>query len=126
VKQAGRYKFSRGRAEELSEAEAKAKAPDFLAEELKARVAAGPVKFRMIVQLPNAGDSTGSIARLARGSQDDRTRHNQHHPWSLTARRRRKGWCFSDESNGRNQLSDDPFPLCDRPSTRSFARRQQQ
>jgi catalase len=59
VKQAGRYKFlPMDGQKNLSEAEAKGKPDNFLAEELEARVAAGPVKFRMIVQLPNAGDPT--------------------------------------------------------------------
>jgi catalase len=42
----------------LSAADAKAKAPDFLIEELKTRLANGPVKFRLVAQLPNAGDAT--------------------------------------------------------------------
>jgi catalase len=59
AKQAGRYKFFPVDGQKnLTEAEAKAKSDNFLSEELKARVAAGPVEFRMIVQLPNAGDPT--------------------------------------------------------------------
>ena len=59
VKQAGRYQFLPVAGQKsLSEAEAKAKPPNFLVEELKSRLAAGPVRFRMIVQLPNAGDPT--------------------------------------------------------------------
>jgi len=59
VKQPGRYKFLPVAGQKnLSETEAKAKSDNFLAEELKARVATGPVEFRMIVQLPNAGDPT--------------------------------------------------------------------
>jgi catalase len=59
VKQAGRYQILpvAGR-QNLSEADAKAKLPNFLAEELKTRLASGPVQFRMIVQLPNTGDPT--------------------------------------------------------------------
>jgi catalase len=59
VKQAGRYKILPVAGQRmLSEADAKTKSPDFLAEELKTRLANGPVQFRMIVQLPNAGDPT--------------------------------------------------------------------
>ena len=32
--------------------------PNFLSEELKARLAKGPVKFRLVVQLADVGDST--------------------------------------------------------------------
>lgn len=59
VKQAGRYKLLPVAGQQnLSEADAKAKSPNFLAEELKSRLASGPVQFRMVVQLPNAGDPT--------------------------------------------------------------------
>jgi catalase len=59
VRQPGRFKIIpvAGIAH-LSETEAKTKSPDFLVEDLKAKVAASPVKFRLIVQLPNAGDVT--------------------------------------------------------------------
>jgi len=59
VKQAGRYKFLPvAGLQNLSEAEAKTKSPNFLVEELKTRLAKGPVQYRMIVQLPNPGDPT--------------------------------------------------------------------
>jgi catalase len=59
VKQAGRYKLLPAAGlEDLSEAEAKAKSPNFLVEELKTRLSKGPIQYRMIVQLPNAGDPT--------------------------------------------------------------------
>ena len=59
VKQAGRYKILPVAGQHnLSEAEAKTKSPNFLVEELKTRLTTGPVKFRLIVQLPNAGDPT--------------------------------------------------------------------
>jgi len=59
VKQAGRYKILPVAGQHnLSEAEAKTKAPNFLVDELKTRLAGAPVKFRLIVQLPNAGDPT--------------------------------------------------------------------
>jgi catalase len=63
AKQAGRYKFLPVAGQKsLSEAEAKTKPDNFLADELKARLATGPVKFRMIVQLPNAGDPTNDAS----------------------------------------------------------------
>ena len=59
VKQAGRYKLLPVAGQQnLSAADANAKAANFLAEELKTRLASGPVQFRMMVQLPNAGDPT--------------------------------------------------------------------
>ena len=59
VKQAGRYKILPVAGQhDLSDAEAKAKSPNFLAEELRTRLTSVPIKFRLIVQLPNAGDPT--------------------------------------------------------------------
>jgi len=59
VKQAGRYQIIpvAGR-KDLSEAEAKARSADYLIQDLKTRLAAGPIQFRLVVQLPNAGDPT--------------------------------------------------------------------
>jgi catalase len=57
TKQAGRYQILPVAGEHyLSAAEAKAAAPNFLPDELRARLRAGQVKFRLVVQLPNAGD----------------------------------------------------------------------
>jgi len=63
VKQAGRYQFLpvAGR-RDLSDAEAGAKSRDFLAEELRTRFARGPVEFRLVVQLANAGDPTNDAS----------------------------------------------------------------
>ncbi len=59
LKQAGRYKILPVAGQHnLSDAEAKTRSPDFLVEELKTRLTTGPMKFRLIVQLPNAGDPT--------------------------------------------------------------------
>jgi catalase len=59
VKQAGRYKILPVAGQQnLSDTEAKAKAADFLVQDLKTRLAAGPVTFRLVVQLPNVGDPT--------------------------------------------------------------------
>ena len=59
VKQAGRYKILPVAGQhDLSEAEATTKSPNFLAEELETRLKSGPVKFRLVVQLPKPGDPT--------------------------------------------------------------------
>jgi catalase len=59
MKQAGRYKFLPVAGQHsLSEAEAKTQSPNFLIEELKTRLTSGPIQFRMIAQLPDAGDPT--------------------------------------------------------------------
>ncbi len=58
-KQAGRYKILPVAGQKnLSEDEAKAKDANFLSEDLKKRLADGPVKYRLVVQLPNPGDAT--------------------------------------------------------------------
>jgi catalase len=59
VKQPGRYKIIpfAGR-HDLSEAEAKDKSTNFLFDDLKTQLAAEPIKFHLIVQLPNSGDAT--------------------------------------------------------------------
>jgi catalase len=59
VKQVGRYKILPAAGQhDLSDAEAKDKPANFLFDDLKARLANGPVKFHLVVQLPNAGDPT--------------------------------------------------------------------
>jgi catalase len=59
VKQAGRYKILPVAGQhDLSDAEAKAKSANFLGEELATRLKAGPIKFSLVVQLPNPGDPT--------------------------------------------------------------------
>lgn len=59
VKQAGRYKILPVAGQHhLSAAEAKTKSANFLAEDLRSRLKAGPVKFRLVVQLANPGDPT--------------------------------------------------------------------
>jgi catalase len=59
VKQAGRYKILPVAGQRnLSDAEAKTKSANFLAEDLRTRLKTGPVKFRLVVQLANPGDPT--------------------------------------------------------------------
>lgn len=59
TKQPGRYQIlpAAGR-HDLTPDEAKAKSPNFLIDDLKARVAKGLVEYRLAVQLPNPGDAT--------------------------------------------------------------------
>ena len=59
TKQAGRYQILPVAGQRhLSDAEGKAKTPDFLIDELRARLAHEPVTFRLLLQLPNSGDAT--------------------------------------------------------------------
>jgi catalase len=59
AKQAGRYKILPIAGQHsLSDADAKTKSANFLDEEIEARLKAGPVKFRLVVQLANPGDPT--------------------------------------------------------------------
>ena len=59
VRQAGRYQILPAAGQHnLGDAEAKTRPADFLVDELKKRLASGPVMFRLVVQLPNAGDPT--------------------------------------------------------------------
>jgi hypothetical protein len=44
--------------QDLSDADAKATSPNFLVDEPQTRLAQGPAKFRLVVQLPDAGDPT--------------------------------------------------------------------
>jgi catalase len=60
-KQAGRYQIVPVAGPQYldpAEVAARAKSPDFLAEELKGRLARGPVKFRLLLQLAEPGDNT--------------------------------------------------------------------
>jgi catalase len=59
VSQYGRYRILPvAGSEYLDDAAAAAKTPDFLFDELKERVAKGPVKYRIVVQLAKDGDTT--------------------------------------------------------------------
>jgi catalase len=59
VRQAGRYKIIPVLGQhDLSDAEAKGKSADYLFDDLKAKLAKGPIEYHLIVQLPNAGDAT--------------------------------------------------------------------
>jgi catalase len=62
-KKAGRYQILPVAGQHyVADADAKTLSPDFLAPELTARLAKAPVTFRLIVQLPNAGDPTNDAS----------------------------------------------------------------
>jgi catalase len=48
----------------LDDAAVASKSPDFLFDELKARLAKGPVKFRLVAQLPGPGDPTNDSSMV--------------------------------------------------------------
>lgn len=59
AKQTGRYQILPvGGAKFFDEATAKTKSATYLTDELKTRLAQGPAKFRLVLQLPSAGDKT--------------------------------------------------------------------
>lgn len=59
VKQAVRYQIIPFAGQhDLSDEEAKTKPEGFLFDDLKTRLAAGPIQYHLVVQLPNAGDPT--------------------------------------------------------------------
>jgi catalase len=58
-KQAGRYQILPAAGQHyFSDADAKASSPNFLMDEIGARLAKQPAKFRLVLQLPDAGDTT--------------------------------------------------------------------
>jgi catalase len=130
VKQAGRYQILPAAGlHNLSDADAKAKPADFLADELRARLKTGPVKYRMVVQLANPGDPTndGSIVWPA----DRRT--IELGTVSITAvdadsdAAQKALVFFPTTLTDGIELSDDPLPsLRTSVYALSFARRQQQ
>ena len=59
TRQVGRYQIRPVAGErDLTDAEASGKPSNFLIDDLKTRLAAGPVEFRLVVQIPNPGDAT--------------------------------------------------------------------
>lgn len=59
VKQAFRYQILPAEGSHfLNDADAKAKPADYLFDDVRARLPKQPIKFRLVAQLPNAGDST--------------------------------------------------------------------
>jgi len=129
VKQAGRYKFLPvAGLQNLNEADAKAKPPNFLMDELKTRLARGPIQYRVIVQLPNAGDPTNDPSLV--WPEDRKTVDvgllsiTSVVPDSDTAQKTLV--FFPTNLTDGIELSDDPFPaLRTSVYALSFARRQQ-
>lgn len=129
MKRAGRYQFLPAAGQQtLSAADAKTKGPNFLDEELKARLATGPIQYRMIVQLANAGDPTNDPSLVW---PDDRKTVevgtltiNSIVPDSDAAQ---KALVFFPTNLTEGiELSDDPFPsLRTAVYALSFARRRQ-
>jgi catalase len=112
-KQTGRYKFFPvAGVQHLADADAKGKGENFLGEELKERMAKGPVQFRLLVQLPNSGDNTADPSLVW---PDDRKTIDAG-TISLTsvvsdsdAASRRLAFAPTPVPDG-IELSDDPFP----------------
>jgi catalase len=130
VRQAGRYQFLpiAGR-RDLSDEEAKTMPPDFLAQELRARLANGPVKFRLVVQLANAGDPTNDASLV--WPDDRRTVEigtiSVNSVVADSGAAQRALVFFPTSLTEGIELSDDPFPqLRTTAYALSFARRQQQ
>jgi catalase len=96
----------------LSHEEVKNKPANFLMEDLKARLAAGPIKFRLIVQLPNSGDPTSDPSLVW---PDDRKTVDTG-TISITsvvadsARAERELTYFPTNLTDGIELSDDPLP----------------
>jgi catalase len=64
-KQAGRYQIIPvGGSQYLDDATAKAKSPSFLSEELQPRLSKAPAKFRLLLQLAEAGDQTNDSSEV--------------------------------------------------------------
>jgi catalase len=102
--------------------------PNFLSEELRARLANGPVKFRLVVQLANAGDPTNDPSLVW---PDDR-RTVEMGTISVTSivadsdAAQKALVFFPTTVTDGIELSDDPLPaLRTSAYAMSFARRQQ-
>ena len=130
VKQAGRYKIVPVAGQHnLSEAEAKAKPPNFLMEDLRTRLATGAIKYHLVVQLPNPGDPTNDPSLVW---PDDRKTIDVG-TLSITSvvadsdAAEKALVFFPTTLTDGIELSDDPFPsLRSSVYALSFAHRQQQ
>lgn len=129
-KQAGRYQFIPVAGEQaLSAEEAKVRAANYLADELKERMTKGPVQFRLVVQLPNSGDATADPSLVWPGDR----KTIEAGMISLTsvvadsdAASRKLAYAPTPLPDG-IQVSDDPFPaLRSAVYALSVKRRQQQ
>jgi catalase len=97
---------------DLGEAEAKDRSPNFMVDELKTRLAAGPVQFKLVAQLPNPGDLTSDSSLV--WPDDRRTAElgtitlNAVVPDSAAAERALA--FFPTNLTDGIELSDDPLP----------------
>jgi catalase len=65
VKQTARYQIVPVAGQQyVTDAESKTKTPNFLIEELRSHLAQAPVSFRVLLQLPNSGDSTNDASMV--------------------------------------------------------------
>jgi catalase len=128
ARQAGRYRILPVAGQlDLSDADAKAKSPDFLNEELRQRLANGPVEFRLLVQLANPGDQTRDPSLVwpeDRRTVDMGTLRISSVVADSDAAQRTLVFFPTSLTDG-IELSDDPIPaLRTSVYARSFARRQ--
>lgn len=128
VKQAGRYKFLPVAGQQnLSEADVKAKAPNYLFEELRTRLSSGPISYRVTVQLPNVGDATNDPSLVwpeDRKTVDIGTLTIASVAADSDAAQKTLVFFPTNLTDG-IELSDDPFPaLRTSVYALSFARRQ--
>ena len=99
----GRYRFvPAAGGDYLTEASAAAQSPDFLFDEIKARVAREAVKFRVVVQLAEAGDTTNDATVRWPDDRPQRTLGEI----SLTA-------IAPDNAKAQQQIIFDPIPRAD-------------
>jgi catalase len=113
VRQAGRYQIipSAGQ-HNLSDEEAKTKSEGFLFDDLKTRLAAGPVEYHLVVQLPNAGDPTKDPSIVwpeDRKTIDMGTISITSEVPNSSAAEKSLAFDPTDLTDG-IELSDDPFP----------------
>jgi catalase len=113
VKRAGRYEIIPVAGQhDLSDAEAKTKPEGFLFDDLKARLAAGSIQYHLVVQLPNAGDSTKDPSIIwpeDRKTMDMGTISITSVVADNSAAEKELAFDPTDLTDG-IELSDDPFP----------------
>jgi len=103
ARQIGRYKILPVAGQHsLIDTEAKTKSADFLVQDLKTRLATGSVKFRLVVQLPNAGDPTKDSSHVW---PDDRK--------TIEVGEIRVSSVVSDNAEAEKALAYDPVNLTD-------------
>jgi catalase len=113
VKQAGRYEIIPVAGQhDLTDVEAKTKSEGFLFDDLKARLAAGPIEYHLVVQLPNAGDPTKDPSIIWPGDRktiDMGTISVTSVVSDSSAAEKALAFDPTDLTDG-IELSDDPFP----------------